>query len=191
VAFRVLIAPRWSGTPDDDWYPWLEHSLLDGDADCEVVRVPLPDLDAPKINRCVDVFAAALAEGDRTRTICVGHSVSVQAWLRTLTRHPEPPIAGMVAVAGWWVVDEPWPSILPWIETPHDLATARRAVGHLHVLLGTDDPFTADQVGNANVWKERLGAEVTTVEGARHFNDATAPAVLTAVRSLMSVAIRH
>ncbi len=179
---RVLVTPRWGGTPDDDWYPWLGRQL----GEPPVERLPLPDLDAPRIDRCVQAFAAALAQGDRRETICVGHSVSVQAWLRTLSVDPDPPIAGLVAVAGWWGVDEPWPSILPWIETPHQLDRARRGLPKVHALISTDDPFTRDHEKNAQIWRERLGARVTIVEGAKHFNGSESPAVLDAVREMMA-----
>lgn len=176
---RVVVTPRWGGTPADDWYPWLGEQL----GEPPVVRLPLPDLDAPKIDRCVSVFGGALAEGEPSRTLCVGHSVSVQGWLRTFAANPDTRVLGLVAVAGWWSVDEPWPAIRPWIETPHDLAAIRRACPRVHVLLGTGDRFTADQARNAEIWRERLGATVTVVEGAAHFNGGEAPEVLAAVRA--------
>jgi len=176
---RILVTPRWGGGVESDWYPWLADVL----GEPPVRRVPLPEADAPTIAGCRDAFAAALEGGDPATTLCVGHSVSVQGWLRVF-QALDLQVAGLVAVAGWWSVDEPWETIRPWIDTGHDLDAIRARCPHIHVLLGTGDPFTSDQQRNAALWRERVGAQVRIVEDAAHFNDAEAPAVLETLRAL-------
>jgi uncharacterized protein len=171
---RILVAPRWSGTIDDDWYPWLAAEVPG------VVRVPLPDRDAPEPGACARDFAAALAEGDPAGTLIVGHSVSCQGWLHALERH-ELAVAGFLAVAGWWTIDKPWPTIQPWLDATLDHAALRSRLGRVVVLLGTDDPFTSDQQQNARLWQDRLGATVQIVERGRHFNNHIEPSVRAAL----------
>lgn len=175
---RVVVMPRWGGTPGDDWYPWLREAL----AGWRVEVMALPDRGAPRIERCVAAIEAAVADGALASTLLVGHSVGCQAMLRFLAARPAGVVAaGTLCVAGWWSVDAPWPSIVPWIEAPMDFARARAAAGRVTVVLSDDDPFTADHAANAALWVERLGAAVRVVPGGRHFNGAVEPAVLAAL----------
>lgn len=178
---RILVTPRWSGTIEDDWYPWLEGEL-GGDL---VTRVALPDRQAPTIEGCVRAFGAALDAGDPATTLCVGHSVSVQGWLHTFASRPERRVAGLIGVAGWWTVDESWPTIVPWLEADHDFEALRRSCDRYVVLISDNDPFTADHEHNARTWRERLDADVRILPGAKHLNHDTAPAVLAAVREFL------
>lgn len=179
---RVLLMPRWSGTVDDDWYPWLRREL----AVPITAGALLPTPGAPVIADCVAELARLGGAGSLEETVLVGHSVGCQAVLRFVAGLPEEARVGaIVCVAGWFSVDEPWPTIRPWIDTPMDHARIRRATDHIAVLLSDDDPFTADHTANAAAWGERLGATVTMVPGARHFNAPVAPAVHHAIRDAL------
>lgn len=70
------------------------------------------------------------------------------------------------------------------IIVPRWAGNAHSDVGRIIVLLADDDPFTRDHASNAALWRERLGAEVVLVPGARHFNVSEASAVLATLRSL-------
>lgn len=191
VRDRVVIVPRWAGTAASDWYPWLIEELDPKRAKVEIVELPEPN--APKISACVAALREALGEelaalGD---ALLVGHSVGCQALLRYLAElgreHEAEAGVGpkLLCVAGWWRVDEPWPTIRPWIDTPIDDAALRRATAAgVQVLLSDNDPFTADWQTNAEAWRERLGAEVRVVSGAKHFNGAREPEVLAEIRRL-------
>ena len=160
---RILLTPRWGGTVESDWYPWVARR------EPRVERLALPAPDAPTIAGCVDAFGPAL--GDGARTLVVGHSVSVQAWLHTFAARGVIPEA-FLAVAGWWTVDAPWPTIEPWLASPPAVDPALSG----RVLLGTGDPFTADTEANAARWRA-VGADVTVVPDGAHFNRAQEPAV--------------
>lgn len=180
---NLCIVPRWSGTSTSDWYPWLERQLPQH----SIVYAPLaPAPGAPTIEACVTAIEEAVAGVDLATTLFVGHSVGCQAQLRFLASRPAGTrVAGLVCVAGWWSVDEPWDSIRPWIDTPIDHDAVRRVSPLIRVLLSDNDPFTRDHAGNAAAWRERLGAEVTLHQGARHFNAAREPAVLAIIRELV------
>lgn len=173
---RVVVMPRWSGTPESDWYPWLRAALGEWGGALDVLT--LPDKDAPRIEACLAAIEAAVDEATLGSTLLVGHSVGCQVMVRWLARRSGARAAGLLAVAGWWSVDAPWPSIVPWIESPVDTERARAAVERVVVLLSDDDPFTADHAANARAWVARMGAEVRAVPGAKHFNGSVEPAVL-------------
>lgn len=168
---RVVLVPRWSGTEESDWYPWLRRHL-------QVEVVPLrPTPDAPEIAPCVAELMSRV--DDPSETLLIGHSVGCQVILRTLAELGRP-ANGVLLVAGWWTVDAPWDSIRTWIETPLD--TDRIVADRTHVLLSDDDPFTADYEKTRRLFEQRLGATTEVHPGAKHFNKAEEPAVLEAIR---------
>lgn len=188
-ARRLVIVPRWGGTPASDFYPWLRDQLLREHprrfASVEVLDMPQPQ--APVIRAWVDAVAHAIG-GDGAagaRTVLMGHSVGFQAVLRALAERPEGrAVQAVLGVAGWFTVDRPWPSLLPWIETPLEEARVRRAARRLRVLISNNDPFTTDSRETERRLVERLGAEVEVLSGALHFNATEEPSVLRALLDL-------
>lgn len=184
---RVLIVPRWSGTPASDYYPWLVaalgHRFGEG---LTTSALAMPEPGTPRLDTWPPALLAAAGE-DRDllrKTLLVGHSVGCQAVLRALAAMPsEVVVAGVVLVAGWFTVDKPWDSILPWIHEPLDLARARARTPWLDVLLSDNDPFTADFEQTSLAFRDRLQARVTVHPGAKHFNASEEPAVLSALVS--------
>lgn len=174
---RIVLIPRWSGTADSDFYPWLRDQL-----GREVETVPLlPAPNAPEVAATVAAALRILGSDPEAlaRTLVIGHSVGAQVAMRALASQPEgASVRALVCVAGWWTVDQPWPSLLPWQE-PFDVARVR--AGSVRVVISDNDPFTADHRTTARLFAERIGAEVTVVSGAKHFNQPIEPAVLAAL----------
>lgn len=185
---RVIIVPRWAGGASSDWYPSLCAALSPTLTSIRALDLPSPQ--APTIDAWVGGIEAALAELDDAalaRTLVIGHSVGCRALLHALARQaPGRRVGGLLLVAAWWTIDSPWPTIIPWIETPTDLDRVRGAAPPPRVLLSDNDPFTADFRRNRARWEELLGASVTVVAGARHFNGAEEPAVAEAVADLLA-----
>jgi predicted alpha/beta hydrolase family esterase len=145
------------------------------------VRVPvMPNPDRPTIDEWVGTLDDVIGRPTPalSRTILLGHSVGAQAVLRWLAKLPAgATVEGALLVAGWFSVDEPWPEIEPWCDTPLDLPRIRRAAPRILTLISDDDPFTKDHAAHAALFRERLGAEVKVVPGAAHFNGEEEPAV--------------
>lgn len=185
---RVCVLPRWAGHAASDWYPWLRAELPRSHADVRVDMLALPNPSAPTIEACVASLRGELGERrEHLRgTLLVGHSVGNQALLRYLATLPpsEAERVTLLCVAGWWTIDQPWPTLLPWLE-PFELAGVRAAIAATHVLLGDDDPFTRDFAANRARWQAELDAQVEIVAGAKHFNAAREPAVLARIESLL------
>jgi predicted alpha/beta hydrolase family esterase len=189
---RVLVIHRWAGSPEADWYPWLSSSVRDAQPAIarEVIVATMPTPKQPEIASWTHTVRTLLGDDphELARTVLVGHSVGCQAALRALAALPAGlRVRATLCVAGWWTVDQPWPSIVPWIETPFDEARARASAGRLRVLLSDNDPFNRDADATRAQFIARLGAEVTVASGAKHFNQSMEPAVLAAVVALSQV----
>lgn len=195
---RLCIVPRWAGRQSMEWYPWLCRT--------ELVRARFAELLAPDIDDpgtpTIDAWVTRLTEtcgdapaGALERTWFVGHSVGCQAIVRYLASLPPGArVAGCLLVAGWWTVDQPWPTIRPWLypgdpeaegAPPLDLERARAACPRFSVLISDNDPFTADHLATEGAWRERLGAEVTVAPGAKHFNATESAPVRDALAALL------
>jgi hypothetical protein len=179
----ICIMPRWAGTSSDDWYPWLRGELTGHTIHVASLR---PSPGAPSIAACVRELHALYAELDLSRTLLIGHSVGCQAHLHALASLPADAVApALLCVAGWWWVDEPWETLRPWMDAPAG-DQVRRHVAQVSVLLSDNDPFTSDHEANRVAWQDRLGAEVSIIAGAKHFNGAQERAVLDAVRTSLA-----
>ncbi|HYO53803.1 RBBP9/YdeN family alpha/beta hydrolase [Archangium sp.] len=177
----LTIVPRWAGHSDSDFYPWLIGERPSGFDAVRALEMPEPK--QPTIAAWVSALTATVGTAPAPGTVLLGHSVGCQAVLRYLAALPAgSTVDGALLVAGWWSVDKPWDSLRPWMDTPVDLARVRAASRRFVVLLSDNDPFTSDFRENGRLWKERLGAEVVLVPGARHFNGEREPAVLDALR---------
>jgi predicted alpha/beta hydrolase family esterase len=186
---RLLIVPRWSGHEDSDCYPWLRRRLVESGFGGELAAVPLLPPDAPDLVATITAVRERLGSAERAeRTLVLGHSVGSQAVMRAVAELPEGTHVGAVLLlAGWWDVDRPWPTIVPWIETPFAWDRTRTAARKCVVLISTNDPFTADAARTRRLFEERLGADVRVHEGAKHFNASEEPAVLEAAAGLVGL----
>ena len=177
---KLVVVPRWSGTPAHDWYPWLVERMLESGIYDPVLIADMPDPGLPTISGWTRAIASIVGDDRESldSTVLVGHSVGAQAVLHFLASLPQGcQVASAVFVAGWWDVDQPWDSIRPWIAHTHDCQQIRRAAKSIHVLLSDNDPFTADHETTAALWRLRLGATVQLIPAAKHFNGAVEPAV--------------
>lgn len=175
MAKRVVIVHRWSGSPTEDWYPWLKAQLEK--AGCEVIVPEMPDPDEPIIDDWVDALAVAVGGVDRN-TYFVGHSVGAQTVMRYLEDVSDEVVAGgMVTVAGWISMNE---DVLeedgsldiarPWLHTPIDFGKVRRSVGKIVSIFSSNDPYVP--VSNAEMFKNQLGAETVILPNLGHITSA-------------------
>lgn len=188
---RLVVVPRWSGTPSSDYYPWLVGQLNDSAVLCPVLIGDMPHPSAPTIETWPKTLREIAGEDPDVlrETIMMGHSVGAQTVLHFLAALPEGvQVAAAVLVAGWWDVDKPWDSIRPWIAHEHDHERIKRAAKSIHVLLSDNDPFTSDHTRTAELFRSRLDARVVMVPGAKHFNGTEEPAVLELLTKVASEA---
>lgn len=183
MAMTVCMVPRWSGTGESDYLPWLRSALDDAGLSLRVAPL-MPTPDAPTVDASVRSVAETVADLEPADILLIAHSVGTQVALRWLASLPAgASVRAFLAVAGWWTIDEPWPTIQPFLDEPFAIDRARAAAHRTHVLLGDVDPFTSDQQQNAATWREWMGAEVAIVEGRGHYNVETNPELLALIEA--------
>lgn len=173
---RIVLVPRWSGDASSDYLPWLIPQL----SGLATVSRLLPTPGAPEVEPTVAALTELLGDDPAllSRTLVLAHSVGCQAAMRGIARlGPGRVVRGLLAVAGWWSVDQPWPSILPWMADFDHAATAAH-LGAAIALISDNDPFTADWRANKRLFEQRIGAVVRVVPGAAHFNVPALPRAL-------------
>lgn len=180
---RLILIPRMSGTPQSDWYPWLQRQLKTKAPDSfEPILAPaMPHAHEPIIAEWVAKIAETVGSDPKAiaGTMLVGHSVGCLAILHYLaTLRSGIGVSAVLCVAGWWWVDEPWDTLRPWMDTPLDLKLVRAAMSKCVVLLSDNDPFVADTAANQKAWEEKLNAKVIVIPDAQHFNAAQQPEIL-------------
>ena len=179
---RLILIPRWAGTSQSDWYPWLRAELQTDEQRTfdPIILADMPHPELPVIDAWVSRIKTLIGPElpAASNTIVAAHSVGCQAVLRALAELPSSGVAGLFLVAPWFTIDAPWDAIRPWIDVPFDLKAARARAGKVIAVMSDNDRHRKDWRANRQSWEERLGAEVVLVPGASHFNDEQYPALL-------------
>lgn len=196
---RLCIVPRWAGNQSMEWYDWLCATDVVRESFSEVIRPDLENWQEPTIASWVTTLQTACGTSgeELARTFLVGHSVGCQAIIRYLASLPEgTTVSACLLVAGWWTLDEPWDSILPWIypldsedrepANPFNLARVRAACHHIVTLISDNDPYTADWRQTQQDWHHRVNAQIRVIPGAEHFNGEDQPAVRATLAAMLS-----
>ncbi len=182
---RLLILPRWGGRADSDWYASLARGARKTNRFQEVRFVGIPNPDLPIISECTAALRTALGSDQaRADTIVVAHSVGAQVVLRTLADDDAGHLRGVLAVAGWFTVDDLRPTSRPWAQPIPNLAGAVAACGQLVNLVSDNEPMIRDWWANAWEWAE-AGAHVKIVAGGGHFMQPEQPEVLEALLKML------
>ena len=189
---RVVIVHAYGGSPKKFWSPTLRDHF-----DTDVVVVPhMPGGTAPVVGEWLSCLQTTVqrAAQDGVNLYLVGHSLGCDAILRMLAE-PEAAatlrgLRGVLCIAGWLWIDEPWLEMEPWCAHP-DLAAARRTLemlgARLTLLVSDNDRFTRDHERNRHEWCCGLGARTVLCPGRAHFGGRKQPAVLSELNRLMGL----
>lgn len=181
---RIYIFPRYSGDENSDWYQKAKQELMLKDKDVLVFPLTLPNWDKPDISEFTSFIEQEIPQDKiDSNTFFVGHSVGCRAALLYLNevqkKNEHLKIGGLMCVAGWWSVDNPWPQLEQWINTSVDCNKIQQICNHnIITLISDNDPYTSDTFFNKKLWEEKLNAKVLIVPGAKHFNNEGADYII-------------
>jgi uncharacterized protein len=189
---RVVIVHRWTGSPEDDWIPWLRKELVERKIRVEVP--PMPDPDYPTMEQWIPFLAESVGHADE-HTYFVGHSIGCQAIVRYIQQLPlAARVGGLVLVAPWVrlkpaaLEDEEDKRIAkPWMKEPIHWEAIRGKIGESVVLLSDNDYFVYVQDGK--IFDTGLGATINVLHDKKHFTTddgvTELPEALDAILSMM------
>ncbi len=168
---RVIIVHGWEGYPEEGWFPWLKKEF---EAREVVVFVPqMPNPANPRINEWVPALEKEVGEVDAD-TFFVGHSMGCQAIVRFLSAQSNK-AGGAVFVGGWFKRltgleddQEVQETDRHWIGTPVDFEKARQNLPRSVAIFSDDDPWVP--LDNQVDFRDKLGSEIVTLKGMKHFS---------------------
>lgn len=174
---RVFIIHRWSGSPLEDWIPWLKGVLEERGYKVSVPE--MPDTDNPVIEKWVAHLSKIVGVPD-SNTYFIGHSIGCQTVLRYLESLNNP-IGGALFVAGWFNLknledDETETLAKPWIETPIDIEKIKKVLPKSTLIISENDPYDAFEE-NIKRFNKFVTKQVV-LKDAGHITDEQEPEIL-------------
>lgn len=188
----IYLLPRYAGNAEQHWYLWLQKALEQADSSVAVNIIVPPNWQRPGIKETLAFLEQTVPPSAiQTNTYFIGHSVGCQAWMRYIThlkqQHGDLHIGGMVLVAAWVSIDEPWKEIEEWCRDSIDFLTLRSVLqkDNTRILISDNDPYTSNFAANQQMFSEKLDIQPKLIHGKKHFTDNVMPEVLEAVRRML------
>eukprot|EP01112_Ceratiomyxa_fruticulosa_P007639 TRINITY_DN1985_c0_g1_i1.p1 TRINITY_DN1985_c0_g1~~TRINITY_DN1985_c0_g1_i1.p1 ORF type:complete len:190 (-),score=45.94 TRINITY_DN1985_c0_g1_i1:95-664(-) len=184
----VYIVHRWDGSPDRDWYSWLNKQLKEYDPSIEVHILPMPNPHLPTVPEWTAFLKEHIPPPSENIYI-VGHSVGSSTVLRHIASLDDSAsrYGGVLVVAGWFRLSDQFQrdAFVPW-QVPYNWGNVKNHVkeGKLVSVISDNDPFTPDYVDLQKQFEANIGAKVIIAGGRKHFNEKEEPDVLNALKSL-------
>lgn len=156
------------------WVSWLKSKCEE--RGIEFVRFKMPNSWEPKIDEWVGFLKENVRELDE-EVLFIGHSIGCQTILRYLEDlDEEVNVGGCVFVAGWlnlleaaYEDEEDRELAKAWIETPIDFEKVKIHTNNFLSIFSKDDYCVP--VSDAEIFREKLGADIIIKDGEEHFED--------------------
>lgn len=166
---RVFLIHGWGGYPEEGWRPWLKKKLKEKEF---TVVVPLmPDTEHPNIETWV-LHLSEIVETPDKYCYFVGHSlacITILRYLETLKENQK--VGGVILVAGF-AHDLEYPDyqgeISGFFKNPIDWEKIKKHCRKFIVIHSDDDPYVP--LEHADIFKEKLDAEVVIMRNMKHFS---------------------
>lgn len=164
---RVIIVHCWEGYPSYYWYPQAKRQLEKNGFQVEVPAFPNTEL--PKLEEWLPFLKEKIGAPDKDLYL-VGHSLGCITILRYLESLEESQkIGGVVLVAGF-TDDLDLGVIKSFFQTEINFEKIKSKAGKF-VAIHSDNDLYVD-LKHADIFKEKLGAEVIVKHNAGHFAGA-------------------
>ena len=168
---RIFLIHGWGGSPEEGWSPWLKSQLEQ--RGFEVHAPAMPDSAHPRMASWLETLRQTVGSPD-DQCYFVGHSLGCITTLRYLEGLAEnQKIGGAVLVAGFSDIniitddDEDISELQSFFRTDVDFETVRKHCDKFVAIHSNNDHYVALQY--ADMFREKLGAEVIVEEGKGHF----------------------
>lgn len=167
---KAVILHGTGGSPDDNWFRWLENELQ---AKGLTVWLPqLPHAEQPSLKEEIEFVTANTPFAFDEETVIIGHSSGASLAL-ALVSTAQAPIGALMVVSPFVPTDEPyaattWEANAKLFDTPIDLSAIRRKALQRLVVHSDDDPYIPLSVASSIA--DASHAEFVMIPGQGHFN---------------------
>lgn len=166
---RVFLIHGWEGHPEEGWRPWLKKKLEE--KGFEVIVPAMPDTATPTMDKWVPYFAQTVGTPDEN-TYFVGHSLGCVTILRYLEILKEgEKVGGVVLVAGFGQdleYEDYKGELSSFFTQPVNEQEIRKHCNKFVAIHSDNDPYVP--LKHADIFKEKLGAEIIVQKGMKHFS---------------------
>lgn len=160
---KVFVIHGWGGSPDGNWFRWLEKELSMRNYD---VYVPaMPNAESPVKDEWLLRMENIIGKPDGD-IILVGHSLGVIAILRYLEQLLENEKIGLAVLVSGFLESLGIPEIENFITPAVDYAKIRKKARKFIAINSDDDEYVPLPVGRDMA--QKLGAEFIVMKGAGH-----------------------
>ena len=169
---RAFLIHGWGGYPEEGWLLWLKKELEK--LDFEVFVPAMPDTNYPKRGAWLEKLRKTVGEIDK-ECYFVGHSlgcITILRYLENLKENHE--VGGVVLVAGFSDINinldesEDSNEIKSFFETNVDFEKIKKHCEKFVAIHSDNDPYV--HLRYADVFKEKLNAEVVVKKDMKHFS---------------------
>lgn len=181
---RLIVVHGYTGSPDENWFPWLKKAGQDMGF---TVHIPaMPDPNNPKLAAWLKTLSDVIGPLDEN-TYLVGHSLGCAAILRYVEQLPPAQVcAGAVLVAGF-AGPLQLSNVNNFVEGTWDDAIIRAHFAAITLISSDNDPYIPFEL--AESMRDRLRAKLVVIPNGSHLNEGAGytelPEVLTELDRLV------
>lgn len=162
---NALILHGTNGSPQGNWFPWLESELKN--VGYKVWAPQLPMANEPNIKRYNEFIFSSGWEFNE-ESVLIGHSAGSVAIYGILSKLPERVQVKQAILVGTFKDDLGWPNLGGLFEEPFDYAKIKTKAKKFSLLHSDNDPHCP--LEGAQYLAKELDGELTVLPGAEHFS---------------------
>ncbi len=181
---NVFIFHGTMGSPQGNWFPWLERELKVLGIEVFVPKFPTPE--GQSLENWLKAFEPYLDKVN-SETVFIGHSMGPGFFLRLLERRTSSIKAAILASPfDGFIGVEPYDTLnKTFIDHPFDWEKIKKNCGKFSVFAGDDDPYVAIKFPQRIAGN--LGVELKIIPGGKHLGETLKefPVVLEEIKKLI------
>ncbi|MCX6816413.1 MAG: alpha/beta hydrolase [Candidatus Beckwithbacteria bacterium] len=164
---NVFIFHGTMGSPEANWFPWLERELKSLGIEVFVPKFPTPE--GQSLENWLKAFEP-YQDKVNGETVFVGHSMGPGFFLRLLERRTSPiKTAILAAPFDGFIGEEPYDTLnKTFIDHPFDFVKIKQNCHQFVVMVGDDDPYVAIKFPQRIA--DNLGVKLQIIKGGKHLN---------------------
>lgn len=167
---NAIVLHGTGGSPDNNWFKWLESELTN--MGLQVWRPALPNPDLPSLKNNVEFLLANCPFAINDETLVIGHSSGAILALILAQSNPGP-LGGVVAVSVFHDNSLNWDKNAKLFDVDFDWQAIKEGASKLLFIHSDNDPYVP--LDQAQYVADNCQAELLVIPGQGHFNLEQSP----------------